>query len=259
MKRKAVALAALLLAPGVAQAQVAQAQLPQPGAPDSFQSGGLRPPQAAPDDRTYEDELREGEAEDSGRGLEWLWIKAEVGGTYVGLQTFSANNLVDAGTVKTTEGGMLTGAAAGVRVVFVSLGGQVRMAALDQFNLWSFDGILGFHIPIGNIESHFTFGGGYSMTGDFSPTDLTNLDGLGMILDITGFNAQVAYGMDFYLNNYVSLGFDVTGTMMFLDRKGKEPPAIVAQAAPQATQVYERDGDSVGGGVVGTLALGFHL
>ena len=259
MKRKAVALAAVLLSPGVAQAQLAQPQPSQPGTPGSFQSGGLRPPQAAPDDRTYEDELRESEAKDSGRGLEWLWLKAEVGGTYVGLQTFSANNLVDAGTVKTTEGGMLTGAAAGVRVVFVSLGGQVRMAALDQFNLWSFDGILGFHIPIGNIESHFTFGGGYSMTGDFSPTELLSRDGWDLVLDITGFNAQVAYGMDFYLNKYVSLGFDVTGTMMFLDRKGKKPPEIVAQTLPQSAQVYERDGDSVGGGVIGTLALAFHL
>ena len=153
----------------------------------------------------------------------------------------------------------MTGAAAGVRLVFITLGAQVRMAALDQFNLWSFDGILGFHIPLGNIESHFTFGGGYSMTGDFSPTKLLERDGWDLVLDITGFNAQIAYGMDFYLNDYVSLGFDITGVMMFLDRKASQPPELVGQALPQSAQVYERDGDSVGGGVTGTLALGFHL
>lgn len=235
------------------------ALLTQPGAAsaamDDFQSGGLRPPEGEPDDASYEDELLESEKEDSGRGLEWLWMDAEIGGTYLGLQTFSANDLVDAQAVSTNEAGMLVGAAAGVRLIFLSLGAQVRMATLSDFNLWSFDGVLGFHLPMGRLESHFLFGGGYSMTGNFSPLSTRDWSA---VVDITGFNARAGYGMDYYFNKYVSVGFNVSAEMMFLDRPATTPPPEISQVR-EAEQIYQRDGDSVGGAVTGTLSFGLHL
>ncbi len=93
-------------------------------------SGGLAPPGSnpgytntnQPPTSATEQELETADREDSGRGLEFFYLNAEVGGEHLGLQTFKANQLVDSNVVKTTQTGLMFGAGLGLRLVFITLG-----------------------------------------------------------------------------------------------------------------------------------------
>src|SRR6185503_10567194 len=84
---------------GVAQ-EPAPASAP---AQTNLEAGGLRPPDAVdstappPPDaaQSPEKELEKADQEDSGRGLEWVWLNAEIGGEHLGLSTLKSNQLLD--------------------------------------------------------------------------------------------------------------------------------------------------------------------
>ena len=68
-------------------------------------AGGLKPP--APIETTDgnappsqpEAQLAQADKEDSGRGLEFVWLNAEAGAEYLGLETLKSKQLVDGGPV----------------------------------------------------------------------------------------------------------------------------------------------------------------
>jgi len=236
--------------------------------PSNLQSGGLAPPDSTGSDpfatstppTSTEQELQRADREDAGRGLEFVWLNAEVGGMHLGLQTFKANDLVDADAVGTTQTGPLFGAGLGVRLVFVTLGARFRLASFADWQLWTLNGELGLRIPLGAIEPYFTLGGGYASIGSFDSDNVGgDLNDAGV--DITGFNVRGGFGLDFYLSDLFSIGANFTGEVLALTRPGVDPSRLNASgsSAEASAEVYAADGSSVGLGATLTAVAGLHF
>ena len=261
-----VTLLTFLSASSVAAAQ-GYGQPAQPGQNTDMNSGGLSPPNSGFGNSyssSTEHELEEADREDSGRGLEFFYINAEIGAQHLGLQTFKANDLVDADVVKTSQTGLLYGGGLGVRLVFLTLGARFRLGTFDEWQLWTLNGELGLRIPLGNLEPYFTFGGGYASMGSFDSGNLggkLNSDDV----DVTGFNLRAGFGFDYYLSPVFSLGANLTGDVLFLTRPGVDPSKLQASggttgsAGQAASQVYAADGSSIGAGGTLTAVAGLHF
>jgi hypothetical protein len=229
--------------------------------PSNLESGGLRPPEAvdaAPEtppnaaERSPEKELEKADQEDSGRGLEWVWLNAEIGGQHLGLETFKGDKLVDPQLVKTTQTGLLYGAGAGIRILVFTVGARFRLGTFSSWQLWTLGLEGGFHIPIGKLEPHFTVGAGYASLGSFSSDAPASSKA-----DVKGFNARLGAGLDYYLSNTFSLGANLTGDMYFLSRS-KVSGASASTSGNEAT-VYVKDGSSIGAGLSLTAVVGLHF
>lgn len=213
------------------------------------------------------DDLDRADREDSGRGLEFVWLNAEAGYQNLGLETFHANNLVDAKIVPSRQDGFLAGAGAGVRLLFLTAGARFRLGTFSAWQLWTLDAELGLHLPLGPIEPYFTFGGGYASLGQFNSKSFKGaLEDAGVNssgLNIRGYNVRAGFGIDYYLAHAFSIGVNATGDLLVLTRsKTVTAPSTGSaqgdEAAQAAAKVYSRDGSSVGGGVTITGVLGLH-
>lgn len=241
-----------LLSTGVAWGQAAG----QPAAPSNLESGGLRPPEAVDntppppqgDDATPEKELEKADQEDSGRGLEWVWLNAEVGAEHLGLQSFKANSLVDAKLVKTTQTGLVYGAGLGVRLLVFTAGVRFRLGNFSDWQLWTLNAEGGLRIPLGSLEPYFTVGAGYASLGSFSSKAPASSSA-----DVKGFNARLGAGFDYYLSNTFSVGANFTGDVLFLSRSAQ------ASASGDEAAVYGKDGSSIGAGATLTAVAGLHF
>jgi hypothetical protein len=237
-----------------------------------MEAGGLAPPSGRVDNDPYattsptEQELQRAEREDSGRGLEFFWINAEFGFEHLGLQTFKANNLVDAAVVETNPTGLLYGGALGVRLVFITLGARFRLGNFPEWQLWTLNAELGLRIPLGALEPYFTFGGGYASLGAFDSDNVGgDLNQAGV--DVTGYDIRGGFGMDYYFSDAFSLGANLTGELLFLTRPGASLSDLQAAgsgsagggSAELATEVYTADGSSIGSGVTLTAVAGLHF
>ena len=266
-----VAALAVVSAPAIASAQgYGQPAPQQPGwgapppngqQPGDMNAGGLAPPGSSSDpnspDAQTERSLEKADREDSGRGLEFVWLNAEIGGEHLGLQTFKANNLVDAGTVKTSQTGLLYGAGLGVRLVFITLGARFRLGNFSEWDLWTLNGELGIHIPLGSVEPYFTFGGGYASLGSFGGKSLGgSLESEDV--DVKGYDIRGGFGIDFYVSDHFSLGANLTGEVLALTRPGVNPSKLQTSTASEQ-DVYKADGSSWGGGATLTAVAGLHF
>jgi hypothetical protein len=234
-------------------------------------SGGLTPPPAvesapveAPPTAT-EQELARADREDSGRGLQFVWLNAEAGVQHLGLQTFHANKLIDTDFVKSTQTGALFGAGAGVRLIFLTAGARFRLASFSAWQLWTLNAEFGLRIPLGALEPYFTFGGGYASLGGVDSGSFgTALSDAGIgksALSAHGFNLRGGAGFDYYLGRTLSVGANLSGDMLFLARS-KVTPSATAARSPEAESVasyYAQDGTSLGGGLSLTALIGLHF
>ncbi len=263
-----------LLALGTSTALGQWAQPNQGAGSEGMTAGGLAPPPggtsqapAAPPPTQTEAQLEEADREDSGRGLEFVWLNGEVGMTHLGLQTFKANNLVDAGTVKTTQTGPVYGGGLGLRLVFITLGARFRLADLPDYHLWTLNGELGIRIPLGDIEPYFTLGGGYASMGSFSKENIGS--GLNSAdVKITGYDIRGGIGIDWYVTPVFSLGANLTGELMGLTRPGVDPRKVQGTASGStgsgsaqgaAKFAADADGSSVGSATTITGVVGLHF
>jgi hypothetical protein len=255
MESSWVAVPALLSLTSWAQAQAEPA-------PSNLEAGGLRPPDAVDPDQpspqgtpaaeTPERELEEADKEDSGRGLEWVWLNAEVGGEHLGLQTFKANQLVDAELVKTTQTGLVYGAGVGVRLLVFTAGVRFRLGSFADWQLWTLGAEGGLRIPIGSLEPYFTVGAGYAALGSFSTTAPASSKA-----DVKGFNARLGCGLDYYLSNTFSVGGNLSGDLLVLSRSAVAD-ASSSMMGNEAT-VYAKDGSGIGAGATLTAVVGLHF
>ncbi len=265
-----VALGVTSMVSGVALAQ-GYGQPPPADNNGGMSAGGLAPPPSAQQGQSSsevqtEQQLNKSEQEDSGRGLEWVYLNGEIGMEHLGLQTFKANHLVDANVVKSTQTGLMYGGGVGVRLVFLTLGARFRMGNFSDWQLWTLNGELGLHIPLGNLEPYFTLGAGYASLGSFSAGNLGSaLNSAGV--SITGYNIRAGAGLDFYITPMVSVGANLTGEMLGLTRPGVDPSKLksatttttTSGAAQAASDVYAADGSSIGAAVSLTGVAGLHF
>lgn len=237
--------------------------------PPDMQAGGLAPPPPVDQSGSYysqnssysstptEQQLQRADREDSGRGLEFFWLNGEIGIEHLGLQTFEADNLVPE-VVDRTPVGPVYGGGLGIRLVFLTLGARFRLADFPEWQLWTLNGELGFRIPLGRLEPHFTFGGGYASLGSFSSDNIgANLNSEDV--DITGYNVRGGFGLDFYLSPVFSLGANLTGELLVLTRPGVDPSKLGMTTGDPAADVYRADGSSVGSAVTLTAVAGLHF
>jgi hypothetical protein len=255
--RKAALLASSVLfvrpAPAHAQSLEPPPPLPPGGSPaPSGYSLPSSPP--TPTSRSAD------ESQDSGLGLEWVYLNADVGGAYVNMQSFSASNLA---LTKTEDGGPAFGFAAGVRLLFLTLGVRVRDLLLSSIgSLWelSLEGAL--HTRVWRIDPYFGVRGGYNFVGSLSGDSVSVASG-GSPSDVSvhGFNIGPIVGIDVYLSSLVSIGADVDAQFLFLQRPKPPPPAgLSAQMVPAQYQaLYNESGSSAGFGVTSTAHLGIHF
>jgi len=205
------------------------------------------PPTPPADDAKREKE----EKKDSGRGLEWLYLTADAGFSYMNMTGLSGTLT----PTTTTSEGPAFGFGAGIRLVILQLGVHATLNDLSAFNLWQVDGVLGFHIPIGHWEPYFGLHGGYCFVGNLT----SGLSGSPDI-SITGGDAGLQLGLDYYYNHFVSLGLEADASALFLSRPATTlTSAQSALLPPSAASAYQASGDSIGYGVIGALHLGFHL
>jgi len=240
---------------------LAQEPAAPPPTQSNLESGGLRPPDAVDSAQppppeaaqpSPEKELEQADREDSGRGLEWLWLNVEVGAEHLGLGTFKSSSLVDPKLVKTTQTGLLYGAGVGARILVFTVGARFRMGTFSDWQLWTLDAEGGFRIPLGSLEPYLTVGAGYASLGSFK-TDAP----VSSKADVKGFNARLGAGLDYYLSNTFSVGGNLTGDVLFLSRK-KVSGAADSTSGDEAT-VYAKDGSSIGAGATLTAVVGLHF
>ncbi len=238
----------------------ALAQAPAPGAASgaapangsSLSAGGLAPPPAlentpppagAATPAQTEAELAKADKEDSGRGLEFVWMNGEVGVMHLGLGTFSNDNLVDTAAVNTTQTGLVLGAGIGVRLVFLTLGTRFRYAPLPDAKLWTLGLEAGLHAPFGSLEPSVTLGVGYVSVGSFpGPVPAT----------ARGFDARLGAALDYYLTNMFSVGVNAGAELLVLSRS-----SICAASSGPST--YCSEGSSTGGALTATGVAGLHF
>ncbi len=242
---------AVTLFGGLAPALAADAQ-----GSSSLQAGGLRPPEAVPSDASgapapqTEARLDRADREDSGRGLEFVWLNAEVGPEYLGLQTLRDKHLVDASSLDSKGAGMSYGAGVGVRLLVFTFGARFRLGNFSDYQLWTLNAEAGMHFPLGRVEPYLTLGGGYASLGDYDTSKLAVRPN-----NAHGFDARAGFGVDVYLSNTFSVGGNLTGDVLFLSRSASAPSAT----ADPSLAVYDQDGSGIGVGGAVTAVLGLHF
>jgi hypothetical protein len=227
-------------------------------AQDNLNSGGLAPPPAIESEdpalqpSNTEVELDQADERDAGRGLEFFWFNAEAGAQYLGLQTFKANDLVDAAVVSTTGFGPTFGAGAGVRLIVFTLGARFRIGVFEEWQLWTLGGEFGFRIPLGALEPYLTFGAGYASLGSFESGALGDAG-----VKARGFNARAGFGVDYYVGPTFSIGGNLSGDIVYLTRPGVGLPDL--EGTDLRAEIYEQDGSSFGSSGTLTVVAGLHF
>ena len=264
----------LLLATSVSS--VAFAQQPQPQQqPGSFQSGGLAPPSstqpaqptqpwttAGPQQQQQpqwnQSEtvrlLDESERDDAGRSLNWVYLNAEAGFDYVGLDALHNDGLTYGG-IGGSGAGFLVGARAGVRVLTMTFGAHARLGLFKDWKLGRIGGEVGLHLPFGALEPYFTLGADYAFLASLKE------DTWGGDVSIKGFGINLGFGLDYYLTSSFSVGGRLTGDFLFLSRNAVK---IVSSGGTSsfdaaAAKTAGADGKGTGAGFTGALVLGLHF
>ncbi len=240
----------------------AQALQPPPGYPSS---GGGAPASASTSGASTSNPAINNaeESKDSGLGLEWVYLNADVGGGFASMDSFNSTTL---GLQKTSAGGPAFGAAVGVRLLFFSLGVRVRDLQLSGIgDLWELDGEAAFHTRIGHVDPYFGVRGGYNFVGSLNGSTVSVATGdTPSSVSVHGFNVGPIVGLDYYFAKNISLGVDAELQFLFLQRPKVPLPAGVTQAdvdmlPTQEQQLYNESGNSAGIAFVPTVHLGIHF
>jgi hypothetical protein len=87
---------------------------------------------------------------------------------------------------------------------------------VGSWQVWTLDAELGLRIPLGRIEPHVAFSGGYSSFGGID----TAIRGLQDGLDVHGADAGLALGVDWWLSRAISFDVDLQGQALAVAREG---------------------------------------
>jgi hypothetical protein len=201
------------------------------------------------------------QSQDSGLGLEWVYLNADVGGAYTNMRSFSESNLA---LNQTSSGGGAFGLAAGVRLLFFTLGVRARDLLLSNYNLWELDGEAAFHVRIWRIDPYIGIRGGYAFVGSLGSGAVAATSNASPDVSVHGWNLGPMIGLDVYITSLVSIGVDANAEVLFLQRPRAPLPQGVTQAdvamlPKQEQEIYNLSGSSIGFGAAGTAHLGIHF
>lgn len=197
---------------------------------EGLEMGGMRAPDAlgeTGDQRSdIEKELEESDERDSGRGLEYVWLSADLG-----FQALSLTALHDGGLLAEGEptggSGLAFGGGIGARLLYFTLGARFRYSDFGELSPWSLLGEAALRVPLGKLEPFGLVGVGYTSVGG-----LSDADGVG------GANVRLGGGLDYYLSDSFSVGAQASGDLVFLSGSS---------------------GTATGLGASGLLMLGLHF
>ena len=177
---------------------------------------------------------------------EVLYLTPEVGVEYVGLETLHLTRALFPSQVHTADVGPVVGVAAGVRLLFITLGPRFRYGHFRDWDLWTLEGEVGFKAPLGAIEPFVGFGAGYAKVGNLNEGRVK----------VQGYDMRLFAGLDYYLNKTFSIGGSATAELLGMTRPGVD----LNQATGSVSEdVYKLDGSSVGLAILAFAVVGAHL
>jgi hypothetical protein len=241
---------------------LALAQAADPG----LNAGGLAPPpkvegqgasggaDGGPTPQGTDATLAEADREDSGRGLEFVWLNGELGVQHLGLETFSGNDLLGADVPKRKFTSLIAGAGLGARIVFLTVGARFRYGHAKDFKHFTVGLEGAVHWPFGALEPYGGLGVGYARVLKLERIALDpqrSDSAYSSSQPIAGLDARLFGGVDYYLTNMFSVGANLSGDVLFLFRS--------SDAAAPASSPYARSGKSIGAGVTATAVGGLHF
>lgn len=253
----------LVFAPCFLWSALAFGQAADPG----LTAGGLAPPPAVegqggsggteagggPTPEGTDKTLAEADREDSGRGLEFVWLNGEIGVQHLGLETFSGKDLVGPDVENRTYTSLVAGAGLGARLVFLAVGARFRYGYRPTFKHFSVGAEGAVHFPFGALEPYGGLGVGYVRVLDIDQMGNDEPGALPPSMKpISGVDARLFGGVDYYLTNMFSVGANVSGDVLFLFRSADPSPTSVGT-------VYAGSGKSIGAGVTATAVGGLHF
>jgi hypothetical protein len=246
----------------------AQAQ-PQEPAPGTAPPGYPGAPGAAPMGQPQPVDVPPDESQDSGLGLEWIWLNADAGFAYTDLGSLSQSSL---GLQKTASSGPVFGGGIGARLLFLTFGVRARDLMLSDIgDLWEIGAEAAFHLRVWHIDPYFGVRGGYNFVGTLNQNSVGNATGnTSPSVSVHGFNVGPMIGIDLYLNHWISIGADFDAQFLFLQRPAVALPAGAGNAQTyvsslpkadqaQANLLYNNSGSSAGIQISPTAHLGIHF
>lgn len=215
------------------------------------------PTATAPTQPSTAQRLDDADKKDDKRGLEWVWAQAEVGFSYYALGAFDQ----DLTLTRTNHAGGAVGLAAGIRLLFFTLGARFRYNLQSAFNLWQLNAVAGFHVPVGSWDPYFGVHGGYSAIGKLADGSVSGLVTGSSIDDLAvhGWNVGINAGVDYYLVSFFSLGVDATLEFIYLNRPPLPLPAGVPASLVANNPLYQQSGNTAGLGAIGSIHAGLHF
>jgi hypothetical protein len=177
-------------------------------------------------------QLETAEQSDSGRGLEFVYFDVSGGGQFVSLDAFSSSHWLfpPMSAVDTSSFGAYVSAAGGIRLLFLTLGPSFRFGTFTDWDLWTLNLDLGWHVPLGNLEPYAFIGGGFAKLArhhqDFPGATNTS---------ITGFDVRLGGGVDYYVSNVFSVGAKLDAELLRLSRATTLDQAGLALAGEGST------------------------
>jgi hypothetical protein len=255
--------AALAASFAVTSARSARAQDLAPPPPiDPNSQGAPNRPQGPlnEDGKNTTQQLDDSEKKDSGRNFELFYVNADVGLSYISLDSFNASNLA---LQKTNSIGPAFGLGAGVRLLILTAGVRMKLNQLSAFSLWQVNGEVAFHFTESKFDPYIGVHGGYAFVGTLQSSSLDSATSSSAgDVSVHGFDAGLDLGFDYYLSSLFSIGASGMGEALFLQRPPVPIPAGLPQAQVDAIKnqpLYANSGNSAGFGAAGFLRLGLHL
>ena len=239
-----------------------QASPPQAGGlapPPPMQSGGLSPPaqgtgpSPAPPAQPGATQLalEAAQEQDSGRGLEFVYFQVEGGFEFASLDAITKSNSLVPEASSSSAFGPLFGLASGLRLLYFTVGPRWRFAHTTDWDLWTLNLDVGWHIPLGRLEPHGEIGAGYAKLGHSAD----KLLGPDRGVSVSGFDARLGAGVDYYPTNVFSIGATLDLELLRLARSS----IGVLSTDPAGAAVFSKAASTLGLTATACAVAGLHF
>ncbi len=218
-------------------------------APPAPGSGPTPPPPSQPG--VTQLQLEQSQDQDSGRGLEFVYFQLEGGLELAGLTTLHQSGSLLPDGSKSSGVVPFFGVATGMRLLYFTVGPSFRLAHANDWDLWTLNLDVGWHIPLGKLEPYGFIGGGYARVGHSQDNVLGN----DRAVAVAGFDVRLGGGFDYYASNVFSVGAMINFELVRLGRSGV---ALTATDVP-AVAALGSDASSLGLTATAGAVVGFHF